>query len=332
MSVAGLRRRSRASGTAPLPITGQLDQWRQVLDGLRTNIFLADPDLTLVFANAQARATLTRIEPQLQRSFGLRAADIVGGSIHRFHQDPQRVERVLHQEGFTLPHVAVFSFGDVELSTNIDAVKDHTGATIGYAVAWEDVSDMRKARAHITELSEHLSVAASAVEELSASIGEIARAAVTATDTTREGVDDAERTSCSVEELGSASQAITGVIATITSIAEQTNLLALNATIEAARAGTAGKGFAVVAGEVKQLARSTAEATDDVRGRIESVTGLVSEVVTSIDGIVDRLQQIEELQSTVATTVEEQRAATDQLAGNISDAATSARTVADSYQ
>ena len=331
MSVTTLLRTRREDSNGTRPITAYLDGWHRVLDGLRTNIFLADLDLTLVFANAQAMATLKRIEPELQRSFGLRAADIVGGSIHRFHQNPQRVERVLHQQGFTLPHVAVFSFGEVELSTNIDAVRDSAGDTIGYAVAWEDVSDLRLARAQINELSETLGVAASAVEELSASIGEIARAAVTATDTTREGVDDATRTTRSVEELGEASQAITGVIGTITSIAEQTNLLALNATIEAARAGAAGKGFAVVAGEVKQLARDTADATDDVRGRIESVTGLVAEVVTAITGIADRLRQIEELQSTVASTVEEQRTAADQLAGNISDAASSTRSVAESY-
>jgi uncharacterized protein YoxC len=315
--------RTAANGTSVLDelIAG----WRPVLDALGTNIFLADLDLTLVFANRRAWATLKTIEPTLQASFGISAKDIVGGSIHRFHKDPARVERVLHQQGFTLPHDATFGFGAVSLSTKIDAVHDAQGTHVGYAVAWEDVSALTESQNAVRELGEHLDTAAAAVEELGVSIGEIARSASQAADTTSRGLDDAEHTQKAVLELDDASSAIGEVVRTISTIAAQTNILALNATIEAARAGEAGKGFAVVAGEVKQLARDTATATDDISRRIGVVRSSVTEVANSIEGIAALLREVNEIQSTVASTVEEQRVATDQLGQSVAEAATASR-------
>ena len=306
-------------------LDGLIAAWTPVLDALGTNIFVASLDLTLKFANRKAHATLALIDQDLRDAFGIRSTDIVGGSIHRFHRDPQRVERVLHRQGFDLPHRADFSFGRVTLQTTIDAVTTLDGTHVGYIVAWQDISDLRRSNEAVADLGEHLEAAAAAIEEMSASIGEISRSATDASEATARGVSDADRTTGAVRELGEASEAVGEVVRTITSIAQQTNLLALNATIEAARAGEAGRGFAVVAGEVKQLARDTADTTDDIEKRITAIRTSVEEVVSSIEGIGTLLREVNDIQQTVTATVEEQRLATDALAESVGDAATSSR-------
>jgi methyl-accepting chemotaxis protein len=114
----------------------------------------------------------------------------------------------------------------------------------------------------------------------------------------------------------------------IQDIAEQTNLLALNATIEAARAGEAGKGFAVVATEVKELARQTASATEDIRRRIEAIQGSTGQAVKSMGGIGDVIRQVNELSRTIASAVEEQSITTKEIARNIAQSSSAAQAVA----
>jgi methyl-accepting chemotaxis protein len=125
-----------------------------------------------------------------------------------------------------------------------------------------------------------------------------------------------------VSKLGDSSTEIGQVIKVITSIAQQTNLLALNATIEAARAGEAGKGFAVVANEVKELAKETAKATEDISRKIEAIqtdTKAAVEAIASISGVIN---QINDISGTIATAVEEQNATTNEMSRNVSEAAT----------
>jgi hypothetical protein len=249
------RRRGRRSRPArEADLMAHLRTWRPVLEAIGTNVFVADLRLVLQYANARAMQTLRTIEPDLRASFGITAADVVGGSIHRFHRDPDRVERVLHQQGFTLPHAATFRFGDTVLRTQIDGVAGTDGQVIGYVVAWEEVSALERFRTGVEDLQSGFETSAAAVEELTSSIGSIAAAADEASTRTRQGREGAQAASASVQELDASSEMIGAVVSTIASVAEQTNLLALNATIEAARAGDAGKGFAVVAGEVKQPA------------------------------------------------------------------------------
>jgi methyl-accepting chemotaxis protein len=111
------------------------------------------------------------------------------------------------------------------------------------------------------------------------------------------------------------------VIKVITSIAQQTNLLALNATIEAARAGEAGKGFAVVANEVKELAKQTAAATEDISQKIEAIQADTKGAVTSISQIGKVIAQINDISNTIASAVEEQSATTNEIARNATEAA-----------
>ncbi|MGZ4456048.1 MAG: methyl-accepting chemotaxis protein, partial [Nocardioides sp.] len=131
----------------------------------------------------------------------------------------------------------------------------------------------------------------------------------------------AEATTATVAKLGDSSSEVGDVIKVITSIAEQTNLLALNATIEAARAGEAGKGFAVVANEVKELARETSQATQDIGRRIEAIQAATGEAVTAIGRISEISAQISDTHTTIASAVEEQTATTNEMSRNVSEAA-----------
>lgn len=124
-----------------------------------------------------------------------------------------------------------------------------------------------------------------------------------------------------IGKLGDSSLEIGKVIKVITSIAEQTNLLALNATIEAARAGEAGKGFAVVANEVKELAKETAKATEDISRKIEAIQGDTQGAVNSIRQIGEVIAQINDISNTIASAVEEQTATANEMSRNVAEAA-----------
>jgi methyl-accepting chemotaxis protein len=134
-------------------------------------------------------------------------------------------------------------------------------------------------------------------------------------------VDVAEVTNVTITKLGVSSLEIGKVIKVINSIAEQTNLLALNATIEAARAGEAGKGFAVVANEVKELAKETARATEDISQKIEAIQGDTARSVKAIQEICAIIRQVSDISSTIASAVEEQTATTNEIGRNVSEAA-----------
>jgi GAF domain-containing protein len=171
------------------------------------------------------------------------------------------------------------------------------------------------------QVSSNVASVATSAEEMNASIKEIAKNAAEAARIAATAVTVARETNDTINKLGESSVEIGKVIKTITSIAQQTNLLALNATIEAARAGEAGKGFAVVANEVKELAKQTAAATEEISQKIEAIqhdtVGAVR-AITEIGAIID---QINNIQNTTASAVEEQTATTNEIARNASEAA-----------
>ncbi len=171
------------------------------------------------------------------------------------------------------------------------------------------------------QVSKNVSLVATATEEMLASIREIARSATDSAKLTEGAVRMAESTNSIVSKLGDSSAEIGNVIKVITSIAQQTNLLALNATIEAARAGEAGKGFAVVANEVKELAKQTARATEEIGQKIEAIQRDTDSAVGAIGEIGRQIGQISEFSSQIASAVEEQTATTNEMGRNIQEAA-----------
>lgn len=171
------------------------------------------------------------------------------------------------------------------------------------------------------EATQNVETVSSAAEELSASISEIARHVQDASKMTSQAVEEAENTNVTINSLSDSSNEIGQVVKVITSIAQQTNLLALNATIEAARAGEAGKGFAVVANEVKELARQTAKATEEISQKINAIQEATGGAATAIQSIGESIGKINEISTTIASAVEEQTAATNEIARNVTEAA-----------
>ncbi|MBL8842171.1 MAG: methyl-accepting chemotaxis protein [Planctomycetes bacterium] len=185
----------------------------------------------------------------------------------------------------------------------------------------ESTSQANIASGAATQISASINTVATAVEEMSATVREIAKNSSEASRVATGAVEDVRSTDECVQRLGSSSMEIGNVVKLITSIAEQTNLLALNATIEAARAGEAGKGFAVVANEVKELAKQTATATQDISTRITAIQGDTQSAVQAIAKIRSVIGQMAEFQNSIASAVEEQSATTDQISNNLREVA-----------
>jgi methyl-accepting chemotaxis protein len=223
-----------------------------------------------------------------------------------------------------------------DLRTSVSAIAQNSQSLATASEELSSVSQQMSANAEETssqanvvsaasaQVNHHLQTVSAGTEEMSASIREIAKNATDAAKVATEAVKVAQVTNATVAKLGESSAEIGQVIKVITSIAQQTNLLALNATIEAARAGEAGKGFAVVANEVKELAKETAAATEDISRKIEAIQGNTQDAVGAIGRITAIINQINDISTTIATAVEEQNATTNEMSRNVSEAATGA--------
>jgi methyl-accepting chemotaxis protein len=171
------------------------------------------------------------------------------------------------------------------------------------------------------EASANVESVASATNEMSSSVHEISRQVQESSRIALNAVQQARTTDERIKTLSQAAGRIGDVVKLITAVAEQTNLLALNATIEAARAGESGKGFAVVASEVKLLAAQTAKATDEIATQIASMQAETAYAVAAIKEIGGTIGDISEIAATIAAAVEEQGAATQEIARNVQEAA-----------
>ncbi len=305
------------------------------LNSLNANCFIADLGLNLVWMNRKAAGTLDELAPAINAAFGLPIEELLNGSIHRFHADPGRIDRIL-ADPTALPRIAVFEFGGVTLRTRINAITDDRGVRHGYIVVWDNVSARnREAGTAFTELGEAANTVSStwedvelqmgqaadlatstatATTELRGAVNEIARSSATTADMVRETVKVTEMGTERLAELQEFANEIGRILELVTSVSDQTRMLALNATIEAARAGAAGKGFAVVANEVKQLASATADSITDIEQRISSMRLAAEASVSALADIAERVSQLEESNESVAAAIEEQSVVTDSIA------------------
>jgi methyl-accepting chemotaxis protein len=247
-------------------------------------------------------------EGDLTRRVVITNQDEIGQLGSWFNTFVERMQNAIRTFGQNTHALASASEELTSVSQQMSATAEETSAQAGVVSAASQ------------EVSTNIHTVAASGEEMSASIKEIAKNASDAARVAGQAVQVAETTNTTISQLGQSSAEIGQVVKVITSIAEQTNLLALNATIEAARAGEAGKGFAVVANEVKELAKQTAQATEDISHKIGAIQGDTQAAVEAIGQIGGIIHQIHDIANTIASAVEEQSVTTNEITRNVEEA------------
>jgi methyl-accepting chemotaxis protein len=247
---------------------------------------------------------------------GIEADRLANEQLAAKESDLQRANAV---DGFCRDFdLAVRAMLDGVADAGSQMTRTATGMTRAVATTAQQAGIVASASA---EASSNVNTVAAAAEELATSIAEIAQRVGESARVAADAVERTERTNASIEGLVAAAQKIGDVVALINGIAGQTNLLALNATIEAARAGDAGKGFAIVASEVKSLATQTAKATGEIAAQINGIQDSTRDAVAAIRDIASVIRHVNEISATIAAAVEEQGAATQEIARNAQMAA-----------
>jgi methyl-accepting chemotaxis protein len=332
---------------------------QNMMENIPVNVMLANRDFEIVFMNPASRSTLKKLEHLLPKPVEQLLGEkidifhkqpehqrrIVGDPKNLPHRVKIKlgdetldllVSPIRDKDGTFLGPMVTWAVVTAQIKLADDFERDVKGVVqivtssatemqasskSMAATAEETARQAQVVAAASEEATRNVETVSSAAEELSASIAEIARHVQDASKISRQAVQEADKTNHTIKELGESSQEIGQVIKVISSIAQQTNLLALNATIEAARAGEAGKGFAVVANEVKELARQTAKATEEISRKIGSIQSATNVAIAAIGSIGTIIGKINEISTTIAGAVEEQTAATSEISRNVSEAA-----------
>ena len=269
---------------------------------------------------AEVLGPINRLRTFAQGIFGLTALGVLGVSL----AIARRLTREARRQAALVSGIVDNTHALASSSEELTSVSQQMSAA-----AEETTAQANLVSAAAEQVSGNARIVSGSIDNLVTSIHEIAKNAQAAAATARQAVDMAGTTSSTMNALGHSSTEIGKVVKVITSIAEQTNLLALNATIEAARAGEAGKGFAVVANEVKELARETARATEEIGGKIEAMQGDTRRAVAAIAEIGSVIERIDDLQTKIATAVEEQSVTTSEISRNIGEATTGSTEIAE---
>ncbi len=295
-------------------ITEKLENERKIQDAAERERVQAEELRTKVegileVVNSASRGDLTR-------AIQVKGADAIG-------QMGEGLSKFLANLRHSVSSIAEMAQTLASSSRQLTAVSQQMASN-----AEETAAQANVASAAAEQVSKNVTTVATGAEEMGASIREIAKNANEAARVATSAVKVAEKTNDTVAKLGESSAEIGNVIKVITSIAQQTNLLALNATIEAARAGEAGKGFAVVANEVKELAKQTAKATEDISRKIEAIQSDTKGAVDAIGQIGKIINQINDIQNAIASAVEEQTATTGEISRNVAEAAKGSNEIA----
>jgi methyl-accepting chemotaxis protein len=328
---------------------------QSMLDHCPINVIYADLDLKIGYLNSASERVLKTLASHLP----VPVEQLTGQSLSLFHSDAEAQRRLLANPS-NLPCRVSLQIGPEIIDTFYTAIHDTSGARIGSMMTWRVVTQKRRTErkmsetvdmlasssedmkalsqamsSNATETAAQANAVSAAAEQVSLNIQTVATGAQEMTAGNREisknaseaarvataAVKAADATNATITKLGESGAEIGKVIKVITLIAQQTNLLALNATIEAARAGEAGKGFAVVANEVKELAKETAKATEEISQKIEAIQSNTQSAVKAIGDIGAIINQINDIQNTIASSVEEQTATANEISRNVADAA-----------
>jgi methyl-accepting chemotaxis protein len=337
-----------------------------MMENAPVNVMMANRDFQLIYINPKSKQTLRGLEKYLPKPVD----QLIGQSIDIFHKSPEHQRKMLADDR-NLPHRAKIKVGPETLDLLVSPIYDNNKNFLGPMVTWEVVTEKlnlvktleetsaqlgaaaeelsatatqmsknstetadqsQNAAAASEEVSKGVQTVATNTEEMAASIKEIAKSSAEAADVSKDTLQRATDTNSMITQLGTSSQEIGNVIKVISSIAQQTNLLALNATIEAARAGEAGKGFAVVANEVKELAKQTAKATEDITNRIGAIQGDSKKAVESIGGIAKVIEKLNGISISIAAAVEEQTATTNEVSRVVQESSKGVGSIAETVK
>ena len=332
-----------------------------MLENTPINILFADTDHNIAYANPKSIETLRGVQSLLP----VPVDNLVGQNIDIFHKNPRHPRKIVSDPA-NLPHKANIRLGDEVLSLLVSPIYDNQKNFLGPMVTWDMITDKVRLLREVKEVSQQLAAAAAeltasamqmsatseetsgqsneaasgaeevsrgvesvatSTEEMLASIQDISKNTNVSSQMSSETRQQAEYTNSLITKLGDSSLEIGNVIKVISSIAQQTNLLALNATIEAARAGDAGRGFSVVANEVKELAKQTATATEEITFKINGIQQNTSEAVSAINSIGQSVAGLNDISSSIAASVEEQMATTNEVARVVADSNGAVRSV-----
>ncbi|MFQ5543509.1 MAG: methyl-accepting chemotaxis protein [Nitrospiria bacterium] len=333
----------------------KMAQISAMVENSTSNIVFADTNLNITYMNAASTQTLKNIQHLLP----IPVDKIVGSSIKTIFKNPERIRNILSNPD-CLPHTEKIILGTEHLNLTAMPIYDINRNRIGTMANWSIVTSevelrktLSKTAASLATSSEQLFLSSqemtvnsketsdqaqrvssaseetnqnvqsvsAATKEMSTTIQEISKSVQETSQITSSAVEMADNTTEAILKLGDSSSEIGKVIKVINSIAQQTNLLALNATIEAARAGEAGKGFAVVANEVKELAKGTGKATEEISKQILTIQSDTKNAVGAIEEIASVIEKINEISLSVSGAIEEQSATTTEITRNIAEAA-----------